>query len=448
MAPWFLLFALLVALVPDDDDSDNGDNNDNDTSDSDDDDDYHGNAQASKAPLPAAGAGGCGEESVVRRQQPKRRPDCDVTEQQKMKKVMRIDRSAKNCRSQGLCSSMIGMRIRKQFGSQFFSGKVDGCDPIRRWYHVTYTDGDKEEMGMEELLRLRENNIPMTFAHGDDAPDRVLGVTPVTSKARGLWRACWKNARNQRSNANLECGVGGFQITSIYDANEPEYLSSANLIKSISAYLIDLGVDLGAAISHGMTPALPKDAPPSPFLEQYTVPASDPREGLHGQLGCRVRSGCSISAGTTLGVYTGEMLTTDEVYSLPSVQEAKRLGPIEFLQAEMNAESFTEEMNNFNAYNASLCDGAKLAVCAVNDSRGLMHRINDVRLNPMTPTTPHAMLPGGKNVEYVETLVCGLPFVFLVARCDLSSGMDLRGDYQDAYWELLRGLARRIKMMS
>ena len=49
-------------------------------------------------------------------------------------------------------SSKIGSRISREFDSKIYHGTVDGHNPRRRLWHVTYDDGDAEELDRYELL--------------------------------------------------------------------------------------------------------------------------------------------------------------------------------------------------------------------------------------------------------------------------------------------------------
>ncbi|GHP06117.1 hypothetical protein PPROV_000486400 [Pycnococcus provasolii] len=355
-----------------------------------------------------------------------------------------------SCKGVGTLSSMIGRRVTKKFGDRFYNGVVDGCEGTMRWYHITYDDGDAEDIAFTEFLELTHgpdiNNAFFT-AKGAEQVSRVLGCTFATETAKSVWDACWSRAKKQRQDPKMLPGIGGFEVKSFYDADHPSCLSSANLFESISKYLTDLGFDVGACVYHGATPMLPLNAPHHLNLEEYVVAADDPREGLRGQKGCRVKpDGQPIAAGTTLGVYGGQLLMSGEVHELKSVKDSVQGGILCFLRAELQAECFTEEFNHFNYEQGEEIplDGEKLTVCAVDVNDNLMHRINDVRISPLSKKSE--MLPGGANVEYVETCVCGFPFVFLVARQDLAPSQDLRGNYGDAYWHMVREYVSRIKV--
>ncbi|XRB01007.1 W2 domain-containing protein [Pycnococcus provasolii] len=309
---------------------------------------------------------------------------------------------------------------------------------------------------MPRILHLRSSSSSPTdldinnaffTAKGAEQVSRVLGCTFATETARSVWDACWSRAKKQRQDPKMLPGIGGFEVKSCYDADHPSCLSSSNLFESISKYLTDLGFDVGASVYHGATPMLPLNAPHNLNLEEYVVAADDPREGLRGQKGCRVKpDGQPIAAGTTLGVYGGELLMSGEVHELKSVKDSVQGGILCFLRAELQAECFTEEFNHFNYEQGEEIplDGEKLAVCAVDVNDNLMHRINDVRISPLSKRSE--MLPSGANVEYVETCVCGFPFVFVVARQDLAPSQDLRGNYGDAYWHMVREYVSRIKV--
>ncbi|XRB15605.1 SET domain-containing protein [Pseudoscourfieldia marina] len=356
-----------------------------------------------------------------------------------------------SCKGVGTLSSMIGRRVTKKFSDRFYNGVVDGCEGTMRWYHITYDDGDAEDIAFTEFLELTHgpadiNNAFFT-AKGAEQVSRVLGCTFATETARSVWDACWSRAKKQRQDPKMLPGIGGFEVKSCYDADHPSCLSSTNLFESISKYLTDLGFDVGASVYHGATPMLPLNAPHHLNLEEYVVAADDPREELRGQKGCRVKPDSQpIAAGTTLGVYGGELLMSGEVHELKSVKDSVQGGILCFLRAELQAECFTEEFNHFNYEQGEEIplDGEKLAVCAVDVNDNLMHRINDVRISPLSKKSE--MLPGGANVEYVETCVCGFPFVFLVARQDLAPSQDLRGNYGDAYWHMVREYVSRIKV--
>ncbi|XRB01006.1 W2 domain-containing protein [Pycnococcus provasolii] len=59
-----------------------------------------------------------------------------------------------SCKGVGTLSSMIGRRVTKKFGDRFYNGVVDGCEGTMRWYHVTYDDGDAEDIAFTEFLEL------------------------------------------------------------------------------------------------------------------------------------------------------------------------------------------------------------------------------------------------------------------------------------------------------
>jgi len=49
-------------------------------------------------------------------------------------------------------ASHVGRRVSKKFGLKYYHGTVDKFDSLERLWHVTYDDGDEEELDREELL--------------------------------------------------------------------------------------------------------------------------------------------------------------------------------------------------------------------------------------------------------------------------------------------------------
>jgi hypothetical protein len=51
----------------------------------------------------------------------------------------------------------IGSKVAKMFKvnreQRWFTGHVIGYDPIKKWFRIKYTDGDKEEMSRTELKK-------------------------------------------------------------------------------------------------------------------------------------------------------------------------------------------------------------------------------------------------------------------------------------------------------
>ena len=56
---------------------------------------------------------------------------------------------------------LLGAAVRKKFGRVFYSGRVASFDPETQWYLVEYEDGDREELGTEELAPLLQ---PLSLA--------------------------------------------------------------------------------------------------------------------------------------------------------------------------------------------------------------------------------------------------------------------------------------------
>jgi hypothetical protein len=128
---------------------------------------------------------------------------------------------------------------------------------------------------------------------------RVCGqtLTRPAAVARGRAGAAWraaqaKLAREERRWAQV--------LTPIHPSDEGPILN---------ALRDHLKLQRGAeALS-----ALPPDPPPCALVERYTVPESDPRIGLRGQAGVRVKAdGPALAQHTIVGAYRALTLTTEE----------------------------------------------------------------------------------------------------------------------------------------
>ncbi|KAI5082104.1 hypothetical protein GOP47_0001847 [Adiantum capillus-veneris] len=49
---------------------------------------------------------------------------------------------------------LVGMKVKKKFGNEFFEGKVVEYEPDLNWYKVMYEDGDEEELDLKEVRKL------------------------------------------------------------------------------------------------------------------------------------------------------------------------------------------------------------------------------------------------------------------------------------------------------
>jgi len=65
-------------------------------------------------------------------------------------------------------SRYIGRRVSKRFGRKMYHGTVDGADEDHRLWHVTYDDGDAEELDHEELLIAMDWYQRINNAHDDE----------------------------------------------------------------------------------------------------------------------------------------------------------------------------------------------------------------------------------------------------------------------------------------
>ena len=62
---------------------------------------------------------------------------------------------------------LVGKPVRKQFDGAYFHGVVDGYDETVGWYHVSYEDGDEEELTLQEVQEvLHSIEEKKTQAHG------------------------------------------------------------------------------------------------------------------------------------------------------------------------------------------------------------------------------------------------------------------------------------------
>lgn len=77
----------------------------------------------------------------------------------------------------GRAYEVVGKAVRKRFGDAYFHGVVDGYDEAVGWYHVSYEDGDEEELTLQEVEEvLNAKGEKNTKAHATDkskhAPSR------------------------------------------------------------------------------------------------------------------------------------------------------------------------------------------------------------------------------------------------------------------------------------
>lgn len=69
------------------------------------------------------------------------------------------------------------------------------------------------------------------------------------------------------------------------------------------------GLEIPSGNLHDLFNLLPKDLPCNSDIEVFTVPTTDPRTGLHGQDGVRVKQTrkANLPAGTFIGTYRSQM---------------------------------------------------------------------------------------------------------------------------------------------
>ena len=177
------------------------------------------------------------------------------------------------------------------------------------------------------------------------------------------------------------------------------------------------------------------------WVEEFTVPDSDPRRGLIGQRGVRVRrlnedraSGeqttrvggatTTIPAGAILFHYSGAVRTLEEFNAV-----------------------YDDPLSNGYAFlmwrraTGDRSSGPSMLFVDAKDGGNTGCMINDFRENPLSDPGTAALLrqvvgrvTPSRNVQFVRVHDRGWPHMFIVAVRELSQGEELLLDYGEQYW--------------
>ena len=54
--------------------------------------------------------------------------------------------------------ALVGRKVRRKFGNEYYIGSITHYNHDK-WWHVTYDDGDKEDLNCSELRRAKKQQI-------------------------------------------------------------------------------------------------------------------------------------------------------------------------------------------------------------------------------------------------------------------------------------------------
>ena len=303
------------------------------------------------------------------------------------------------------------------------------------------------------------------LAHGEV---RVLGqtLTRTVAMARSRHVAAWrKQPRETAQWAEI--------LTPMAEADK------AAKLRSLHAYL-------GLKNGEELRAAMPADPPCNPLVEEFIIPADDPRVGLRGQAGVRVKlGGPALPRHAVLGPYRAFTSTHDEYNNDPAYKygidprvkrygvEARQTGPVltevdglrskvETSEDELLFDSFGTDYDNWNQRPgvgdnplpvlpgveppaeapASLpplvasAFGFGNLMCLINDGQGPVAK--------SAPPLSDAEHDKCCSARLIEILVHGWPAIFVISERKVAPGEELFLLYGPGYWDHLRQLACRL----
>jgi len=247
------------------------------------------------------------------------------------------------------------------------------------------------------------------------------------------------------------------RIPRLADLSTPPKNPEAKLLVAIERYCF------GETYTHETRPDPPADLAPHTALETFTIPASDPRIGLRGQQGVRVRGGCDIKMGEVLAVYrsfvedadseewlsflrglepSGSRVVTQPGWTPPpgADVDARHIGMYRYYERKLQIEAFTLDFeywgNQREAYLAALgkecsIDHLPSLVVSAFGYGNIGALCNSAGWGPAAKGK--AKLPSA-NADFVEVHIQGRPFTFILAKANIKAGQEVLLEYGPAYW--------------
>ncbi|KAJ3034181.1 Bromodomain adjacent to zinc finger domain protein 2B [Rhizophlyctis rosea] len=205
----------------------------------------------------------------------------------------------------------------------------------------------------------------------------------------------------------------------------------------------------------------------SPFpIAQTTkvvpVDDDDPRIGLRGHT--KVIASKTIEKNQIIGIYEGEVLFEMEHHSNVLNRIERENKSIDYDHFEKLEHDIEEEYAIYFGLNKGhhIGDGmfrfSDPLICDGTKAKGYFQwttEVNDCRQDPFTPVARRGKEVLHPNVSFVEVLILGWPYIFLMAKEEIPFGSELTLDYSEGYWvsnqhqlrdlEIVRNLVQPVK---
>jgi hypothetical protein len=157
------------------------------------------------------------------------------------------------------------------------------------------------------------------------------------------------------------------------------------------------------------------------MCELFVIPDDDPRIGLRGQKGLRLRAGCAVNKGEYIGPYGGFMYYNDEDLSFLSSEDRKRCN-------ETGAKLWTGRRCSCPAQH-KLPDLSVAGLTGSGIGTKLVY-LNDYRITGTDDKTGIDTV----NVALVSAKHEGIPYTLIQANRDISELEELVLDYGPGYY--------------
>ncbi|KAJ3038085.1 Histidine-containing phosphotransfer protein 3, partial [Rhizophlyctis rosea] len=194
--------------------------------------------------------------------------------------------------------------------------------------------------------------------------------------------------------------------------------------------------------------------PIAQYAQSVPVEDDDPRVGLRGHK--KVVATQRIKRHQIIGIYEGEVLFEMELSALENI-----LNRVEMEYKSIDYESYKSlehEIDPDYAAHLGLTRGkyeegtfkfSDPLVCNGGMAKGYYQwttEVNDYRENPLAPASQQRE-DGVPNVKFMEVLILGWPYIFIMSTMDIAPGTELTLCYGEAYWTNMKNHVRDAEVL-